>query len=499
MKRPTPGQTEQRDAPTDAVVVMDGPRLRGLVPYGVESRDFGGWREVMEPGCLDGADLSDCVATVDHAGIPLGRVPDTLSVERGTEGLRWSVELPESRSDVRDAVERKVLKAGSWRMVVARDRWEGNVRHVLEVAKLLDLSVVTRPAYDAAVAEYRSEQDPEVHDKDTTEDEMKRKRTDEGQGATGGGLQVEDRANTHEDRTAEARVLEAMAGVPAGEARDLTHAEASPVEPDDLRTVLIDRFREASVVAASGVPIIQTDRKAVKFPVLTGDVDVAFYDELEEITLSDPELDEFEVPVKALKALVRMSSEAAEDSDPDLIQLLSENLNTAMSLKGDRELVAGNDPKGFPGLLNVAGTQSIAVDGALSWDEVIRAVGLLVEANVPGPYAVLMGARPATVLDLQKETTTSAKYVGRPDGVPPVFLSGWLPVTAGADPTTTALVYAPAQQQIVLRRAVTVEIDRSQEFSSDAILARGRYRLGLGVPHPQSIVKLTGVDAPAIA
>ena len=37
--------------------------------------------------------------------------------------------------------------------------------------------------------------------------------------------------------------------------RDLTHATAAPVEPDDLRTVLIQHLRNSSVVAASGVPI----------------------------------------------------------------------------------------------------------------------------------------------------------------------------------------------------------------------------------------------------
>ena len=31
----------------------------------------------------------------------------------------------------------------------------------------------------------------------------------------------------------------------------------------------------------------------MKWPTLTGDVDVAFYDELEEITETDPDLDEF--------------------------------------------------------------------------------------------------------------------------------------------------------------------------------------------------------------
>jgi HK97 family phage major capsid protein len=228
-------------------------------------------------------------------------------------------------------------------------------------------------------------------------------------------------------------------------------------------------------------------------------VDVAFYDELEEITESDPGLDEFEVPVKALKALVRASSEAVEDADPDLLRLLTGNINIAMVLKGDRELVVGNDPKGFKGLLNVTGTQSLAVDGPLSWDHVLKAQALLVESLVPGPYAMLLGPRPTLTLDLTKELTTGSNaYVQRPAGVPPILQTGWLPVTTGADPTTTAVIYAPRQQMIVLRRTVTVEIDRSQEFSRDSVLARGRYRLGLGVPHPQSIVLLTGIEAPSI-
>ncbi len=483
--RPAAGDLEQRAAPSGAPT-MDGPRLRGLIPYGVASRDLGGWTEVIEPGALRDARMDDLIATVDHGGVPIGRHPGTLTVEDRADGLAWELELPESRSDVREAVTRGDLCAGSWRMVVARDEWRGNVRYVHEIAELRDVSVVSSPAYSASVVEHRSS--PATPPAGPTP----------GRTPRAGGLRLEERTATP-GGTPESRILDAIAGVAQGEMRDLTHATAAPVEPDDLRTVLMDRLRATSVVAASGVPIIPTDKKAVKWPVLTGDVEVAFYDELEEITPSDPDLDEFEVPVKSLKALVRTSTEAAEDSEPDLLQLLADNLNIAMALKGDRELVAGNDPKGFKGLLNVTGTQSIAVGGALSWDHIIRAVGMLIEANVPGPYAVLMGPRPAVALDLMKETGGSNKYVGRPDGLPPVFNTGWLPVTGGATPATSAIVYAPGQQMIVLRRTVTVEIDRSQEFSRDAILARGRYRLGLGVAHSQSVVKLTGIDAPAIA
>jgi HK97 family phage major capsid protein/HK97 family phage prohead protease len=487
--RPVPGSVETRAAPDATAPTIEGRRLRGVIPYNVESRDLGGWREVIEPGALRAAKLDDLVATVDHAGVPIGRHPRTLEIEDTATELRWSVELPESRSDVREAVQRGDLRSGSWRMIVAKDRWVGDVRHVEQISELRDVSVVTSPAYSAAVAEYRSAPEPTPPEEEHPVPEP----------TPTGTLRVEDRAHQPKG-TVESRIIDAMAAVPRGEARDLTRASAAPVEPDDLRTALIDKFREASVVAASGVPIVPTDKGKVVFPTLTGDVDAEFYNELEEITESDPTLDDFEVPVKAIKALVRGSSEAFEDSDPSLLQIVQDNINIAMVLKGDRSLVAGStstEAKGFDGLLNVTGTQSIAVGGALTWDHVLKAAAMLIEANVPGPYAVLLGPRPALALDLLKETT--GQYLGRPVGIPPVFSTGWLPVTTGASPTTSAIVFAPAQQMIVLRRAVTVEVDRSQEFSSDAVLVLGRYRLGLGVPAPQSIVKLTAIAAPAIS
>jgi hypothetical protein len=80
--RPTAGTVEDRHAPVGDTLTVDGPRLRGRIPYGVESRDMGGWREVIEPGALSGARLDDLVATVDHAGVPIGRHPRTLELER---------------------------------------------------------------------------------------------------------------------------------------------------------------------------------------------------------------------------------------------------------------------------------------------------------------------------------------------------------------------------------------------------------------------------------
>jgi len=198
--RPQPGSVEQRTAPE--ATTIDGKRLRGIVPYSIESRDLGGWREVIEPGALAAAKLDDLIATVDHTGIPIGRYPTTLDVEDRADGLHWSVSLPESRSDLREAIERGDLRAGSFRMIVKRDDWQGDVRHVHEISALRDVSVVSSPAYPQALTEYRSEPEPinpgdaqeaVMGDTPDTQTETTQTETEDRAAPVTGGLQVEDR------------------------------------------------------------------------------------------------------------------------------------------------------------------------------------------------------------------------------------------------------------------------------------------------------------------
>lgn len=150
--RPEPGKVETRHTE----ITADGRKVRGVVPFGVESRDMGGWTEVIEPTALRAAKLDELIARVDHAGVPIGRFPGTLDVEERSDGLHWSVTPPESRQDLLEAIERGDLRAGSWQMVVGRDEWRGDTRHVHEISELRDVSVVSSPAYPSATVEYRA-------------------------------------------------------------------------------------------------------------------------------------------------------------------------------------------------------------------------------------------------------------------------------------------------------------------------------------------------------
>jgi HK97 family phage major capsid protein len=504
IEKPTAGEVEERSAPAELSV--EGNKLHGLIPYGVESRDLGGWREVIEPGALNGASLDTLVCTVNHdASRLLGRFDSTLAVESRDDGLAWSCDLPSGPTgqDVREAVRRGDFRESSWRMVVGRDRWEGETRHIEQIRELRDVAVVTTGAYPAESTrvELRArpeEPKPAEARANPQEEEVKPNREN------GGGLTVEDRTATG-GASVEERIIEAMAGVPKGEARDLTHATAEPVEPEELSTFVWDNLRDASVLLASGIPVIPTNRKSIKWPVITGDIEVDFYGELEEIDESDPELDELELTPRAIKGLVRGSSEAFEDSSPDLLNLVQTNLAVSMGLKLDAEGLVGNSAKGFKGLTTMTGTQTLDMKeaGFADYDPLIAAVGLLAEAQVPGPYAVVMHPRVATALDRLKEFTTEETNVPlpRPQGLPPIFATRQIGLKAGTGEkpdTSPVVVYAPNSLAVVRRRETTVEVDRSKEFDTDAVLVRGKARAVLGTAYPEAIVVVQNVAAPEI-
>src|SRR5215211_7770396 len=247
MNRPTPGSVEERTAPTveAAAPTVDGRKLRGLIPYGVESRDMGGWREVIDRGALDGARRDDLIATREHDRSKLlGRHPTTLTTEDRSEGFAWAAELPNSPvgEDVRVAVERGDLRSTSWRMVVAKDRWDGDVRHVEQIAELLDVTVTAAPAYTAAVAELRSQPDPAEGQEDTMAETAEQTPTTPPSQpedrttttTTTGGLHVEDRVAVTADR-------------PRGLAEEFRHAGF----PGEAATIDFDRFITAPVTTGN--------------------------------------------------------------------------------------------------------------------------------------------------------------------------------------------------------------------------------------------------------
>lgn len=496
--RPVPGSLEQRSAPVEGTApTIEGNRLCGLVPIGLESRDLGGWSEILAPGCLANADRSRLVVNVDHGGLPLGRFPSTLTLEDRADGLAWSVDLPESRADVREAVQRGDLDATSWRMVVGRDRWEGSRRIVEEVRSLHDVAVVVDAAYPTHV-ELRSAPEPTPEPEAAPMPET----------IPTGGLRVESRtASEPEQPTVEARVLSAIRSVRQGESRDLTNALAEPISPTEMSTFLWDRLRPASVLLSAGATVISTTHQKIVWPRLLTDVanGPTWVAELEQIPEGDPTFGQLEAVPKKLAHRVVLSNEVVDDSEPSIVQVLNTHLATVLALKFDLSALEGNpatESDSVRGLKYTAGTQTLSMGtngGAITnYDPFLAAIGMLRAANVQPPYAIIANPRTLLALELLKQETGSNMQLGAPGGLPPFFTTPQLSTTETKGTSSTAssaYIVAPREIVVVRRLDSTLELDRSRLFDRDASEIRAKLRADVIVPNPTAVVRLDGITA----
>lgn len=137
--------------------------------------DIGGWfREIVEPGALDQADLTDVPLLVNHNDrmIPVARsrrnTPNsTLQLRPVATGLdmdaNLDIENNATSKELASAVERQDITGMSFRFSIAEERWEDletdyPTRYILRFDKIAEISAVTWPAYEATSIYARSKE-----------------------------------------------------------------------------------------------------------------------------------------------------------------------------------------------------------------------------------------------------------------------------------------------------------------------------------------------------
>lgn len=127
--------------------------------------NIGNWfNEVIEPGAFARTDFTDVVLSVNHdlGKIPLARsrnnnVNSTLQLQVDNVGLAVRANLDiENNNDAKSlysSINRGDMDGMSFIFYVAEDRWEGldtdmPTRHILDISKVVEVSVVSFPAYD---------------------------------------------------------------------------------------------------------------------------------------------------------------------------------------------------------------------------------------------------------------------------------------------------------------------------------------------------------------
>lgn len=124
-----------------------------------------GYDEMIDPKAFDDAiDNSDCRALFNHDPNHLlaRQSSGTLTLSLDSKGLKYAFEMPESRADLLEMMDRGDLKESSFAFTVKEEDWtsektaEGRwkyTRIIKRVEFLYDVSPVTYPAYtDTTVA-----------------------------------------------------------------------------------------------------------------------------------------------------------------------------------------------------------------------------------------------------------------------------------------------------------------------------------------------------------
>ena len=125
--------------------------------------DLGYFDEVIEPGALDGADLSDVRLCLNHdtdyvyARSRRNNPNSTMRLSVDMNGMQIEADLdldaPASRN-LYSAVGRGDLDKMSFMFSIEDDEWEGldtdhPLRHIKKIGSVVETSIVTFPAYDA--------------------------------------------------------------------------------------------------------------------------------------------------------------------------------------------------------------------------------------------------------------------------------------------------------------------------------------------------------------
>ena len=156
--------------------------VQGYATVFDQETDIAGiFREVIRPGAFRNAiERGDDVAfLINHGGLPLARSTSrTLALSEDTRGLRISTTLDATDPDVRRIVPK--MKRGdlskmsfAFSMEGGAQRWASSgdveLREILEVGSLSDVSIVTYPAYEGTSIAMRSREAA----KEKTEEEQR--------------------------------------------------------------------------------------------------------------------------------------------------------------------------------------------------------------------------------------------------------------------------------------------------------------------------------------
>ena len=280
---------------------------------------------------------------------------------------------------------------------------------------------------------------------------------------------------------------------------------AHELTAEQVARILVKPLEAASVFLAAGPRIFDT-AGPLRIPKAPKASDVSFVGENELIPEVNPDFDEVQLlpsTMKSLKTLTRYSNELARQSVVALDAALKDRLVADVAAKVDAQfLSASGDGITTPkGLFAWAGTQNVAVNGALTLDHLLTAWGLALSANV-NMGSLKWALTPGDFVALRKVKDTTGQYLLQVDptvdGVfrlwgAPVIVSARIPNTTGASPTGRAALVDFSQIAVARDAAPSVKVLDQTFGGYDQQAIRVTARYDAAPLNPEAVVTLTGI------
>ena len=286
-------------------------------------------------------------------------------------------------------------------------------------------------------------------------------------------------------------------------------AEGTNLTATVVQSVLVQPLQASSIFLSSGVPIVDS-ANPVKFPLAPDpNLTVAYVPENTAIPEISPSFDNVTLlpsTMQAVGGIEKFSRQLGRQSVPVIEAALQTHLVSSIAGTLDNNFVAGagDGVTTVRGLLNQPNTQTLAVAGNITVDNIFDAISQLELVNVPEELLQLW-VHPSVKNKLRKLKDNNNNYLLQPDPTQPgattvggvrLVSTPRLPLTGSTTKTSTAVLWAPSVAGRIVRDInVTVEFltERYADFDQIGVKAMTRYDFGL--VKPQAVVQLTGVTS----
>ena len=136
-------------------------RISGYAATFNDVTDLGYFREQIATGAFDGRTDDDVRLLINHTGVPLARTTNgTLQLTVDDNGLRYEAELADTNAgrDLYRLIQRGDISQSSFAFSIEEEAWDNkqNLRTVMKVGRLYDVSPVTYPAYATTTVSARN-------------------------------------------------------------------------------------------------------------------------------------------------------------------------------------------------------------------------------------------------------------------------------------------------------------------------------------------------------